>query len=124
MAREKKKGDFGENLAKEYLEKKQFFILEEKYYARMGEVDIIAWDKNMQELVFVEVKTRMSREFGWPEESVDRKKKKRWKESARSYLFLKYKERIPKYRFDVISIIVDKVNRKAQIYHFKNIDIN
>ena len=58
----KKLGNLGEQIATEYLEKKNCKIIERNFYCKQGEIDIIAKDKN--EIVFVEVKTRMGINFG------------------------------------------------------------
>ena len=61
-------GDWGEEYARRFLEKKGYSIIEAKYRGKYGEVDIVAWDGDC--LVFVEVKSRRTRAFGRPEESV------------------------------------------------------
>ncbi|MFN1911072.1 YraN family protein [Clostridioides difficile] len=71
----KEKGDFGEEIAVNYLLSKGAKILEKNYRLRIGEVDIIA---NIgDEVVFVEVKSRSNIKYGYPCESVDFKKEKR-----------------------------------------------
>lgn len=61
-------GNLGEDLACEYLKKQGYKILERNYRIRGGEIDIVAMDKNY--LVFVEVKARLSHEYGKPAESM------------------------------------------------------
>ena len=56
------KGGYGEEIATTYLKKKKYKIIEKNYANRIGEIDIIAEDKNV--LVFVEVKARETLEFG------------------------------------------------------------
>ncbi|MFH0928643.1 MAG: YraN family protein [bacterium] len=65
-------GNRGEELAALLLERKGYRILERQWRRVIGEVDLIALDRD--ELVFVEVKSRKSSEFGFPEEAVGRKK--------------------------------------------------
>lgn len=64
----KQTGDAGEELACKFLKKQGFEILERNFRIRGGEIDIVAKDKD--DLVFVEVKTRYSHEFGGPAEAV------------------------------------------------------
>ena len=64
----KQTGNYGEYLACQYLKKQGFKILERNFRIRGGEIDIVAKDKN--DLVFVEVKTRYTHEFGHPAEAV------------------------------------------------------
>ncbi len=69
------KGKRGEIIAKEYLISKGYNILDLNYRTKIGEIDIIALDKNI--LVFVEVKTRTSLNFGYAYEAVNRKKQEK-----------------------------------------------
>jgi putative endonuclease len=77
-------GNKGEELACQYLKKQGYLILERNFRIRDGEIDIIAKDKNI--LVFVEVKTRYSHDFGLPIESITPWKIKFLLKSALFYL--------------------------------------
>lgn len=61
-------GKYGEDLACYFLQKHGYKIIERNFRIRGGEIDIIATDGNV--LVYIEVKTRSSHQFGLPEESV------------------------------------------------------
>lgn len=61
-------GNLGEDYASKLLKKTGYKILARNFHSRFGEIDIVAQDRN--ELVFVEVKTRWSKNFGNPEEAV------------------------------------------------------
>lgn len=61
-------GKIGEGLAEKFLKNLGYKIIEHNYRIRGGEIDIIALDGNT--LVYIEVKTRTSHQFGLPEESV------------------------------------------------------
>ena len=61
-------GHAGEDYAVKLLRAKGYKILTRNFRSRFGEIDIVAVDD--RELVFVEVKTRWSKNFGNPEESV------------------------------------------------------
>ncbi len=123
MEGKKERGDFGERIAQEYLSERGFFILQKKFYTAFGEIDIIAWDKSLGEVVFVEVKTRWSMRFGWPEEAVDAKKREKVQKSAAVFLSEKYPHKMPRYRFDIVSVLIDRTSRRAQVYHFKNVEM-
>ena len=73
-----------------------------------GEIDLVAWDG--RKLVFIEVKTRSSREFGPPESAVDREKRERVQRAARDYA---RRAEIPwrDTRFDIVSIVLDSPPR-------------
>lgn len=80
----KQTGDHGEDLACKYLQKLGYKILERNYRIRGGEIDIVAKDKDT--LVFVEVKTRYSHEYGLPAESITPWKVKHLLKTARFYV--------------------------------------
>ena len=69
-----KLGKDGEQLASAFLKQQGYSILEERWHLHHLEIDIIAMDNKSHEIVFVEVKTRASMEYGAPEEAVDNKK--------------------------------------------------
>lgn len=68
MTNTKITGNYGETLACEYLKKLGYIILERNFRIRGGEIDIIARDR--ETLVFIEVKTRYSSEYGHPFEKI------------------------------------------------------
>lgn len=68
MSNNKSIGNYGEDLACEYLKKQGYKILERNYRIRGGEIDIVCKDGGY--LVFVEVKTRWSHDYGPPSESI------------------------------------------------------
>ena len=61
-------GILGEKMARDFLKERGYQILETNYRCPYGEIDIIARHKGY--LVFVEVRTKKSRRFGSPEESI------------------------------------------------------
>jgi putative endonuclease len=99
----KKTGDWGEKQALAFLRGKNYDILETNWRYRKLEVDIIAKDGEF--IVFVEVKTRGTDEFGEPETFVSIKKQRFIIEAANQYL--SEKELDIEARFDIISIIRD-----------------
>lgn len=101
MKRFIQKGRYGERLAVFYLESWDFTILECNYKYSYYEIDIIACRENI--LHFIEVKTRSDTRYGYPEESVSKKKKEHILHAAEHYL-----HEHPKWKlvnFDIISII-------------------
>ena len=77
-------GSCGEEYAALYLKKQGYKIVERNYKNKIGEIDIIA--KHKKTLVFVEVKTRKTCEFGTPAEAVTYYKKQKIVNTARMYL--------------------------------------
>ncbi len=97
----KKKGNFGEALAKEHLEKLGYNILEVQYLTPLGEIDIIAKDK--ETLVFIEVKYRESLEKGHPLEAITKAKQNKIIKTAYYYIVENNIE--ANIRFDAIGIL-------------------
>lgn len=100
-------GGIGEKLAIKELKKLGYKILEKNFKTKIGEIDIIALDK--QTLVFAEVKTRSSDEFGSPSQAVNIKKQKKYFLVATEYLKLK-KLFGSECRFDVVEVLNGKIN--------------
>ena len=103
----KVKGNIGEQLATDFLKKAKYKILERNYRSVIGEIDIIAKDKNT--IVFVEVKTRSTLKFGLPCEAVDYRKQQKIHSVASIYLKNKKLED-SELRFDVIEVLDGEIN--------------
>lgn len=114
----KKVGDEGEDFAVELLESKGYSIVKRNYRYGKGEIDIIAKDPKEEGLVFIEVKSRKSLEYGSPEEAITKNKIKQLKRIAELYL---YENEIKELlcRFDVIAILM-LPGEKPQIEHYVN----
>lgn len=110
-------GRIGEDMACSFLTENGYTVVERNYRVSGGEIDVIV--KKNSELVFVEVKTRSSVRYGYPEESVTRSKKIRLARAARHYLG-KYSV-VPLFRFDIISITIPSPQSKPFISHLENI---
>ncbi len=94
-------GRKGEDISVKFLNKLGYKIMERNFRCSLGEIDIVAKDKNI--LCFVEVKTRKTKEYGLPEEAIDGHKQKKLAKVALVYLKEKkiYKQDL---RFDVVSV--------------------
>jgi putative endonuclease len=115
MARHNDLGKKGEDAAAEYLLKLGHQILERGYRFGRAEVDIISIEKNM--VVFTEVKTRSSEYFGYPEDAVDKKKKKLLLHAAEEFV-VSHKLDLAM-RFDIISVLSENENLK--IFHIPDV---
>ncbi len=105
-------GKFGERLARVFLSQRGYEVVLQNYRTRFGEIDIIAQKEN--KLFFVEVKTRTTDEFGPPQESVTRYKLNRLRRAVEIYLLDKNWPN-QDWQMDVISVEIDKINKKAKI---------
>lgn len=94
-------GQLGEELAVDLLKAKGYIILERNFRCKLGEIDIIARDKDT--LVFLEVRSKSSSGFGVPQESVNYKKQRTIRRVAEYYL-IKNKLQNDFCRFDVIAV--------------------
>jgi len=102
--REKKElGKKGEDLALRFLKKRGYRIIEQNYVCKMGEMDLIAKEKDT--LAFIEVKTRTSMYFGPPQLAVTKFKQRQLSKVALNFLKQNKLEDV-KARFDVVAIIL------------------
>ena len=111
-----KKGRNGENIAKEYLLKKGYVLIEANFENKIGEIDLIMSDHDW--LVFVEVKYKSDDRLGIPQDMISKNKIWRVKKVAESFL-VQEKNRVKffeKYRIDAVCILGEIIN------HYENIE--
>ncbi len=111
MAKHIETGKKGENIAAQYLKSKGYSILETNGRSRHKEIDIIAMDN--EELVIIEVKTRSTDYFGYPEEAVNNKKQNLLIEAAQAYI--NETDTDAAVRYDIVSIVLS--GRSHTIHH-------
>ena len=104
-------GAVGEIEVANYLKAQGYKILGMNYKNKIGEIDIVAFDKNVT--VFVEVKRRSTLAFGRPCEAVDFRKQQKIRRVAELYLLQKQKY-YSDVRFDVVDVLGDEIT------HIKN----
>lgn len=113
----KEVGALGEKLAADYLKKRGYKIIERNFRCREGEIDIIA--KQGEYLVFVEVRTKKSSDFGTPEESITPIKSKRLVTLANIYL--QNCSSLPQsWRIDVIAVELKPDGKLSRLEHIEN----
>ncbi|MCX4312334.1 MAG: YraN family protein [Clostridia bacterium] len=95
------RGVRGEDLAVKYLETHGYRILDRNYTTDIGEVDIFATDEKT--LVAVEVKSRLSLEYGTPAEAVGHEKVKKISQVTAQYIKQFRLFGVP-VRFDVVEV--------------------
>jgi putative endonuclease len=110
-------GILGEKLARDFLEKRGYHVSETNYRCPEGEVDIIARHKDS--LVFIEVRTKTSLEFGSPEESITPVKMERLRAVASHYQQT-HDNLPPSWRIDVVAIELDQKNKPLRIELIEN----
>ena len=108
----KQLGLTGEALAEIHLKQAGYRILERNYRTKLGEIDIIAKDHDT--IVFIEVKTRRSENYGSPKWAVTPKKQRKISMVALLYLKSTRQSRA-RARFDVVSIGPLDTNARIEI---------
>jgi putative endonuclease len=95
-------GHAAENIAADFLRAKGLEILERNYLRRLGELDIVARDRDV--LVIAEVRTRTSERYGGAAASVDARKQQRIIRAASQLLQRRKDLARLRVRFDVIAV--------------------
>lgn len=103
-------GKLGEEIARQYLEKKGYKIIEQNYRTKFGEIDLLA--RTGSDLVLVEVRTKRGEMFGTPEESINKKKLRKLWLNAR----VKRATRV-----DAVCIVLKPDNTVERLEHYENI---
>ena len=110
-------GNYCENLAKEYLQKNNYYILDCNFRNFLGELDIICIKDKL--LIIVEVKGRYNYDYGLPKESINLSKQKSIIKVTNSYIYYKKLINI-NIRFDVIEVYLNPENALIKINHIND----
>jgi putative endonuclease len=113
----KEKGNLGEILARDYLKKNKYRILETNYRCRSGEIDIIA--VQAKTLVFIEVRTKSNNNFGSPEESITVSKMEHFESAVFQYLQT-HRDLPELWRIDLVAVELDVNSRAKRIEIIEN----
>jgi len=108
---------WGEKRAQTFLKKYGCTTLARNYLCKTGELDLVMTESDGT-IVFVEVKTRSSRDIAEPEDSVTASKRQRLSRAAQYFLKTQKIENHP-CRFDVIAVILDQQGHET-VKHYKN----
>lgn len=114
MAAHNELGRYGEHLAKTYLEQQGYLILETNWIYGRAEIDLIAFYED--KLIFVEVKTRRSVDYGEPEDFVDWKKEKQLEFA--SGVYIDRRKHLGEIRFDIVAIVFEN----KELYKINHIE--
>lgn len=109
-------GKMGEDIAMQYLMENDYKIIDQNFRCRQGEIDIVATDG--KELVFIEVKTRTSNQYGEPCEAVNATKLKHILRVAEYYIYIK-KIKNTYIRIDVIEVMIGRAGNTVR--HIKQV---
>ena len=123
-------GRLGESIASNFLLRKGFKIIERNFVKKWGEIDIIA--KNIGEFHFIEVKTtsgdlsnksvtREKNDKYRAEDNIHPWKLQRLKRVISSYLIENSISYETSWHFDVVTVVLDKNNKKAKVFLMDNV---
>ena len=117
------KGIFGENMAKSFLEKKNYKLVDSNFFMRGGEIDLIMTDNDF--LVFVEVKLKIGETFGSPEEMINKAKIAFIRKTAQVFLLKnpKMANIYKRQRIDVVCIKLKQDKSIDRINHYQNVGL-
>ena len=110
-------GRAGEEIAKDYLERKGYKIIEQNYKTKYAEIDLVA--KKGNEMVFVEVRTKKGEDFGTPEETINKIKLRKLRNNAKAYTAWKKWQGL--YRIDAVCIVLRYNDTVERLNHYENI---
>ena len=110
-------GDYGETLARRYLRRRLYRIVETNYKTKHGEIDIIA--QKGRYIIFVEVKSRKeeyTETYGRPATAVNYTKREHIRYAMKNYILRNNIKHIP--RIDVIEVYLSEKGHRIE--HIKN----
>ncbi|MCX8126189.1 MAG: YraN family protein [Dehalococcoidia bacterium] len=110
-------GVAGEKIAKDFLRKRGYKIIESNFRCPHGEIDIIATKDNC--VAFVEVRTRSGNAFGTPEESITSTKRERLISTALTYL-AGHPSLPEDWRIDLLAIETDSEGKVQRLSVIEN----
>ncbi|HEY7052979.1 MAG TPA: YraN family protein [Mycobacterium sp.] len=110
-------GALGEQLAAEHLRRLGLTVLQQNWRCRYGELDLIAADHDARTVVFVEVKTRTSEQFGGLAQAVTPEKVRRLRRLAALWL-AQQDSRWAAVRIDVVGVRIGR-RRVPEIIHLE-----
>jgi len=123
MSQHNEIGKIGEEIAKKFLEKQGYKIIEQNYRTKYAEIDLVAqntclpWQEKF--LVFVEVRTKLGENFGTPEETINKKKMRKLKGNAMAYAAIK--KWSGSFRVDAVCIVLKLDYSVKRLNHYENI---
>jgi len=122
---------WGEAYAAAYLEQRDYQVIERNVRTPYGEIDLVARSvvrvdgrqgdgpESERVTVFVEVKTRRSTGYGYPEQAITRRKRVHMLAAAQAYIQA-HPELAGDWRIDVIAIFRPDPKQSPIINHFEN----
>lgn len=117
MSQHNEVGKVGEEIARKFLEKQGYKIIEQNYRTKYAEIDLVTEKK--RELVFVEVRTKVGENFGTPEETINKTKMRKLFQNATAYAAFKKWNGL--FRIDAVCIVLKPDYSVERLNHYENI---
>jgi putative endonuclease len=111
-------GEMGEEMAAVYFVENGYALLHRNWRYGKLEIDIIALKNNV--LHFIEVKTRQTTEFGYPEEDVSRSKVRNLMSAAEEYLIKNPGRNL--IQFDILAILMEE-NKPVEYFLIEDVSV-
>jgi len=112
----KAKGNKAEKIALIFLEQHGLQLIENNYFCKAGEIDLIMKDK--QEIIFIEVRARKNKNYGGAVESITQPKKDKISKTAQHFLYQNKQFQDYNCRFD--ALIIESFESKDAIEWIKD----
>ena len=109
-------GRWGEQVAAEYLQTRGYELVDSNVRTPYGEIDLIV--RRGEIVIFVEVKTRTSASYGYPEESITPRKQEHMFASAEHYA---QENALEHWQIDAISVEGKPSGKSPKITHFEDV---
>ena len=109
-------GQWGEEIASAFLQKQGYQLVDQNLRTPYGEIDLIV--RRGEITVFVEVKTRTSARYGYPEDSINLRKQEHMLAAAEYY---SQENELSHWRIDAISVEGKPSKKEPKITHFEDI---
>ena len=117
MSQHNEVGKIGEEIAKKFLVKQRYKIIEQNYKTKYAEIDLIAIKQ--KDLVFIEVRTKVGDNFGTPEETINKNKMRKLQRNAMAYIAMKKWNGY--FRIDAICIVLKPDFSVERLNHYESI---
>ena len=110
-------GRRGEDIAQRFLQRAGIVIVDRNYRmaSGAGEVDLVGWERDR--LVFVEVKSRKTEDFGAPDRAIGAQKQSSMIRAAREYA-RHAGVALEKVRFDVVNVVF---STPPEVVHLRDV---
>ena len=117
-----RRGAAGEAYVAKRLEREGYMVLDRNWFARVGELDIVALQDDV--LVFVEVRVRRGMQLGYADEAINRRKLSNLMAAAQRYIQVHPRHEDRFWRVDFVAITLDERGAMKRYHHYENLTLD